>query len=88
MYWNVRFKGGIMSLEYEIQMQELKVMKEKQNRLEQKEIKKQIYQVKSQLKTMKYKHFEDPIMSQKIKIVNENIAILEKLLKQITSQDN
>lgn len=77
-----------MSLEYEIEMQRLKVMQEQKNRKERILMQKQIKTIESELKQMKYKHFQDTAMSAKIKIVENNLQIMKRFLAEIKSQDN
>lgn len=77
-----------MSIEYEIEMQRLKVMQEQKNRKERVLMQKQIKTIESELKKMKYKHFQNPTMSAKIKIVEDNLQIMKRFLAEIKSQDN
>lgn len=77
-----------MSLEYEIEMQRLKVMQEQNNRKERILMQKQIKTIESELKQMKYKYFQNPAMSAKIKIVEDNLQIMKRFLAEIKSQDN
>ena len=49
---------------------------------------KQIETIESELKQMKYKHFQDPAMSAKIKIGEDNLQIMKRFLAEIKSQDN
>jgi len=77
-----------MSIEYEIEMQRLKVMQEQKNRKERVLMQKQIKTIESELKQMKYKYFQDPAMSAKIKIVEDNLQIMKRFLAEIKSQDN
>jgi hypothetical protein len=77
-----------MSLEYEIEMQRLKVMQEQRNRKERVLMQKQIKTIESELKQMKYKYFQNSAMSAKIKIVEDNLQIMKRFLAEIKSQDN
>tara|TARA_Y100001937_G_scaffold89224_1_gene120621 strand:+ start:392 stop:625 length:234 start_codon:yes stop_codon:yes gene_type:complete len=77
-----------MSIEYEIEMQRLKVMQEQKNRKERILMEKQIKTIESELKQMKYKYFQDSAMSAKIKVVEDNLQIMKRFLTEIKSQDN
>lgn len=77
-----------MSLEYEIELQRLKVMQEKRNIKERMQIKKQLNLYQKELNKLSYKYFEDPEMSSKIRIINQNFNTIRKFLKDFENQNN
>jgi hypothetical protein len=77
-----------MSLEFEIELQRLKVMQEKRNIKQRILMKKQLNIYQKELNKLSYKYFEDPEMYSKIKIINQNFNTIRKALKDFENQNN